>query len=159
MDGHGDGCTAFSFAIMHGISAPYFLFSNMQYFNVSVMPHFDCNSMSCCTDFVDSSDQIPNRFLLLCQADLIVQYPFCSVVNFHDILIQNQIIDVLSRDATIEIKPLTDPDANVWLDTIQMIPTQDPDSMIPMLNMLDPYDLSERYVRECTDHNLEYVFT
>ena len=126
----------------------------MQYFYVSVMPYFDCNSMSYSAHFAGSSDQVPKIFCCV-KADLIVQYPFCSVVNFHDILIQNQIIDVLSRDATIEIKPLTDPDANVWLDTIQMIPTQDPDSMIPMLNMLDPYDLSERYVRECTDHNLE----
>lgn len=57
----------------------------------------------------------------------------------------------------VNIKPLADEDANVWLDTIQMIPTSKVDDMMPMLQMFDPYDLSERYVLECTDNELEYV--
>lgn len=76
---------------------------------------------------------------------------FGSVVTFDDIPIQNQIIEVLSRDAVINIKPLPTEEADVWMDSVQMVPTRDVDTLAMQLEMLDPYDLSSRYLSECTD--------
>ena len=74
-------------------------------------------------------------------------------MTFDDILIQNQIIDILSPNATINIKPLSDVYGNIWIDFIQMVPTQDADSLSSVFELLNPYDLSGKFISECTGDN------
>lgn len=79
------------------------------------------------------------------------------MINFDDILIQSDIIEVLSREAVINIKPVKpaavdsyDSDPNVWIDYIEMVPAQDTEVLRPLFELLDPYDHSARYLANCT---------
>lgn len=72
------------------------------------------------------------------------------MINFNDILIQSDIIEVLSRQAIVSIKPVKSEDMNVWVDYVEMIPAQDTDSLKSLFDELDPYDHSARFIAECT---------
>ena len=69
------------------------------------------------------------------------------LINFNDILIQSEIIEVLSRQAVVNIKPLSTGDTDVWIDYIDMVPTQDSSNLQRLL--INPYDNSARYLAEC----------
>jgi len=72
--------------------------------------------------------------------------------QFDDILIKNHNLDVLSSDLTVNILPL-EKDIDVWVDFLQMMPEMRLDELQALTSTLAPYDLSGRFISECTGDN------
>ncbi|XP_067931597.1 laminin subunit alpha-like [Watersipora subatra] len=86
--------------------------------------------------------------------------PYCpntagcnSIITFDKIPIKNQIIEVLSPDVTVRVQPLESEGVDMLMEFIQMVPTKDVKTLLPSFEMLNPHDLSARYISECTNED------